>query len=194
MLIENFAALARDRAYKLLSSIVIPRPIAFVTTISATGIVNAAPFSAFIILSADPGIVGIQVGGGVGIKDTLANVRSTGEFVVNSVCEDMAQVVQDCASVLPPEISEPQAFGLDLVPSSVVLPPRVKASPINLECRLLREVEFGNAPDRLVAGQVVCAHIADDIVADYKIDPGKWRPLGRIAGRTYCRVNEFITV
>lgn len=184
----------RDR-YKLLIGSVIPRPIAFVTTLHETGLVNAAPFSQFIIIAANPGLLGFSVGVERGrIKDTLINVRRTGEFVINTVPEELAGQVQLCADHEASGDSELDLAGLTAVPSERVAPPRIAESLIQFECRLERIVEFGTAPNALIVGQVVLMHARNGLIKDYKIDPAAVRMLGRIGGRNYCRVREFIAV
>lgn len=197
MRLIEFCGLGRDDAYTLLSGIVLPRPIAFVTTLSpeidGRRVVNAAPFSSFITLTPDPPLVGF-ITGGTARSDTLANVRRTGQFVINSVTESMAGKIERCAEPFPEHVSEVEVVGFSLVDSVRVAPPRVQESPIHLECRLERLVEFGRAPDCLIVGEVLCAHVADEIIDGLRIDPLAWRPLGRIAGGIFSRVRELIRV
>jgi flavin reductase (DIM6/NTAB) family NADH-FMN oxidoreductase RutF len=187
--------LAARTRYTLLIGSVIPRPIAFVTTLHEAGLVNAAPFSQFIIIAADPGLLGFSVGPGGGrVKDTLVNIRRSGEFVINTVPEGLAEAVQLCADHETPGDSELALAGLTPMPSEIVAPPRVAETPIQFECRLERIVEFGNAPNALVVGRVVLMHARRGLVRDGKVDTAACRMLGRIGGRNYCRVREFITV
>ena len=139
--------LTRQERYKLLTGSVIPRPIAFVTTLNADGGINAAPFSQFIIIAADPGLLGFSIGPGPArrAKDTLVNVRRTGEFVINTVPEELAVAVQMCADNEVPGENELDLAGLTTVPSEKVAPPRVAQTLIQFECGLERIVEFGNA-------------------------------------------------
>jgi flavin reductase (DIM6/NTAB) family NADH-FMN oxidoreductase RutF len=184
----------RDR-YKLLIGSVIPRPIAFVTTLHESGLVNAAPFSQFIIIAANPGLLGFSVGIERGrVKDTLINVRRTGELVINTVPEELAGQVQLCADHEAPGESELALVGLSPVPSEKVAPPRIGESLIQFECKLERIVEFDGSPNSLVVGRVVLMHARQGLIKDYKIDPAALRMLGRIGGRNYCRVREFIAV
>ena len=99
---------------------------------------------------------------------------------------------ESLAEPFPPRTSEIEALGIAVLPAIRVAPPRILDSPIHLECRLSRIVPFGRAPDLLIAGEVVHIHIHDGIMADHKVDPAAWSPLGRIGGRRYCRVREFI--
>lgn len=184
----------RDR-YKLLIGSVIPRPIAFVTTLHENGLVNAAPFSQFIIIAANPGLLGFSAGVERGrIKDTVINIRRTEEFVINTVPEELAEKVQLCADHEDPGDSEVDLAGLTAVPSERVAPPRIGESLIQFECKLERIVEFGSSPNALVVGRVVLMHARNGLIRDYKIDPAAVRMLGRIGGRNYCRVREFIAV
>lgn len=187
--------LTRQQRYKLLTGSVIPRPIAFVTSLNEDGSINAAPFSQFIIIAADPGLLGFSVGPGPrGVKDTLRNVRRTGEFVINTVPEGLAEAVQLCADIVEPGVSELEAAKLTAVPSEQVAPPRVAETKIQFECRLERIVEFDNAPNALVVGRVLLMHARRGLVTDYRVDAAALGMLGRIGGRNYCRVREFISV
>jgi flavin reductase (DIM6/NTAB) family NADH-FMN oxidoreductase RutF len=188
--------LTRQERYKLLTGSVIPRPIALVTTLNENGTVNAAPFSQFIIIAADPGLLGISVGPAPhGIKDTLRNIRRTGEFVINTVHEGLAGAVQHCADIDESQVSELDQTGLTPVQSLLVAPPRVADTRIQFECRLERIVEFGDAPNSLVVGRVVLMHARAGLVDPAcHVDAVASAALGRIGGRNYCRVREFIAV
>jgi flavin reductase (DIM6/NTAB) family NADH-FMN oxidoreductase RutF len=180
-------------AYAFLMGAVVPRPIAFVTTLGATGVVNAAPFSSFVALSPHPPLVGFVVGGWEGRrKDTLANIARSGEFVINTVTEGLAQAVQRSAAPLPPEQGEVDAIGLATQPSVKVAPPRIASAPIALECVLDRIVPFGAAPDRLIAGCIVRAFLAEGLWRGGRIERSAWQPLGRLGGGAFCRLGEVI--
>ncbi len=188
--------LTRQERYKLLTGSVIPRPIAFVTTLNADGGINAAPFSQFIIIAADPGLLGFSIGPGPArlAKDTLVNVRRIGEFVINTVPEELAVAVQICADNEVRGENELDLAGLTTVPSEKVAPPRVAETLIQFECRLEQIVEFGNAPNSLVVGRIVLMHARHGLVDNYRVDAAACRMLGRIGGRSYCPVKEFIAV
>jgi flavin reductase (DIM6/NTAB) family NADH-FMN oxidoreductase RutF len=138
--------------YKLMVAAIVPRPIAFVSTIGADGILNLAPFSFFTAASADPPVIcfapmiraNAERDGGR--KDTLRNIQATGEFVVNIVSEEFAAQMNICSAEFPPEIDEFQASGLTPVPSDLVRPPRVKESHVHMECRLLEIVNVSAKP------------------------------------------------
>lgn len=190
-------SLGRDDAYTLLNGAVIPRPIAFVTTVGAPSaaprVVNGSPYSSLITLTPDPPMLGFIIGG-MARSDTLANLQATGEFVINAVSEAMAERIERCAGPFAPHVSEVDAVGFSVIESTRIAPPRIADSPIQFECRLERIVELGNAPDRLVMGRVLCAHVDASILDGLKIDPLAWQPLGRIAGRTFCRIGELLRI
>ncbi len=189
-------SLTPPKRYKLLTGSVIPRPIAFVTTLNEDGGINAAPFSQFIIVAANPGLLGFSVGPAPrGIKDTLRNVRRSGEFVINTVPEELAEAVQLCADIEEPGVDELAKAGLTTLPSELVGPPRVAESRIQFECRVEKIVEFGDAPNSLVVGRVLLMHARSGLVNKAcHVDAAASNALGRIGGRNYCRVSEFIAV
>jgi flavin reductase (DIM6/NTAB) family NADH-FMN oxidoreductase RutF len=179
----------------MLTGAVIPRPIALVTTISPGGVVNAAPFSQFVIVAIDPGLLGISIGPRQeGPKDTLTNIHLSGEFVINMVAEDWAETVQACSEDYPPETSEVEFLGLKTLPSTIVAPPRLAGSRIQFECRLERILTFGTAPNHFIVGKVVLMHVCEGLVEDYKIDPVAYAPLARIGGRNFMRLGAIISV
>jgi flavin reductase (DIM6/NTAB) family NADH-FMN oxidoreductase RutF len=129
-------------------------------------------------------------------KDTVRNIMANGEFVINSVTETMALQVQECAFAFPPDASEVDQVGFHRIPSVKVAPARIAESPIQFECRLHRLVPFGgeNSKTTLVAGEVAIAHCADGLLSGHRIDHNMLKPLGRIAGRSYCRTGDVIQV
>lgn len=182
--------------YKLLTGSIIPRPIAWVSTIDAEGRANLAPFSFFNLVCANPPHILFNPmirNTDAGLKDTLLNIRATGEFVVNIVTEDLAIAMNETSAELPEGIDE---FALaDLIPSSstVVHPPGVAASPVRLECRLAHLIEISDQPGggSVVIGRVVHLHVADEVLFDGdKIDVTKLKPIGRIGGSFYCRLSD----
>ena len=188
-------SLSSEATYKLMIGSVVPRPIAWLTTISPSGLVNAAPFSAYTMVSIRPPIVIVNCARREGVsKDTARNAEATGGFVLNVVSEDLADLVHKTSAVYPPHISETDALRIDLAPSRHVAPPRISAAPINLECKLLQILEFGEERDQNLVGEVIYFHIRDSIYADGKIDQSRLRPLARLGGPTYARLGEFITM
>lgn len=158
-------SITAGKRYNLLTSFILPRPIALVTSLNDSGIVNAAPFSFFNCMGADPPIIVLGVGnrdGAGGPKDTAANIRRQGEFVVNVVTEEILGPMNTCAVDFPAGMSELPAAGLTPVPSVRVKPPRIAESPVNMECRELQMIEIGR--NRIIMAQVVYFHIHDDLI------------------------------
>ena len=181
--------------YKLLIGAIVPRPIAFVSTLSPEGIPNLAPFSFFTGVSANPPVIcfcPMRRRGPVAAKDTLHNITATREFVVNIVSEEFAEQMNITSAEFPPEVNEFEAAGLTPVPSDLVKPPRVKESHIHMECKLYLLVEVGgvDGSGNLVLGEVVRFHVDDEYFDNYKIDPDQLRPIGRMGGATYTRTSD----
>jgi len=186
-----------ESRYKFLTGSVVPRPIALVTSVGKSGVLNAAPYSQFVIVSVTPPLLGIVAHEGEhGQKDTVRNILETGEFVINTVSERMANQVQQCAEPYPPEISEVTEVGFHTLPSLKVGPPRVAESPLHFECKLHRTIDFGVPKSRtmLVVGEVVMVHCAEGVRAGHRIDHLRFNPLGRIAGRSYCKTGDTLNV
>jgi len=178
--------------YKLLIGSVVPRPIAFVSTVSPEGAFNVAPFSFFTVASANPPVLVFNVGRRSNPnprKDTLRNITTAREFVVNVVSEEIGQKMNLCAGDYPPEVDEFQVSGLTPIPSDLVKAPRVAESHINMECRLLYTIELSalTTGGNLVLGEVIRFHIDDAYFNDYRIDPDKLQAIGRMAGNSYTR-------
>jgi flavin reductase (DIM6/NTAB) family NADH-FMN oxidoreductase RutF len=182
-----------DRAYTLLASLVTPRPIAWVTTISPDGVVNAAPFSFFNVLGAEPPIVGICPGDrddGTP-KDTARNVRLTHEFVVNLVDEDLADAMNRTAASLPYGVSEIESAGLTTQPASVIRPPRIAEAPASLECAEWGTLQIGD--NRLIIGLVKRIHVRDELFdpETLRIRSERFQVIGRMASPDwYCRTRD----
>jgi flavin reductase (DIM6/NTAB) family NADH-FMN oxidoreductase RutF len=189
----DLSALPAREQYKILSSTVVPRPIALVSSRSADGIDNAAPYSFFGVMGEDPAILalGLKKHPDGTRKDTAANIMATGEFVVNMVDEALAEGMNACAASLPPEESEAEAAGLALVASTRVGPPRLAAAPVAFECRLVECL--ATVPDRdIILGEIVMVHIRDGIFnpeTNY-IDPEAYHPVGRLFGPYYIRAGD----
>jgi flavin reductase (DIM6/NTAB) family NADH-FMN oxidoreductase RutF len=177
--------------YRFLISAVVPRPIAFVSTRAPGGGVNLAPFSYFNAISSVPPMVGIAIVGRPGDeKDTLRNIRETGEFVVNLVCEPMLAAMARTAGEWPRGTDEFEVAGLTPAPSERVAPPYVRESPVQLECRLHREIPLGNSI--LVVGEIVFARVNDDVLTEGRVDPLKLLPVGRLGGENYSLMREVV--
>ncbi len=187
----DLAALDRRGAYKAMISLIIPRPIAFVSTIGPAGIVNLAPFSYFNGVSSAPPIISVSVGPKrTGAKDTSANIRREKEFVVNVVTPDLMPGVIIGAADHPPEVSELELAKLTPAPSTKVRTPGVKESPIRMECALhqIVEVEGGTS---LILGRIVHVHADDSIWTDGRVDPKLLTFVGRLGDDLYVRVNDI---
>lgn len=189
------ASLGPQQVYKLITGIVVPRPIAWVTTLTAQGGVNLAPFSAFTFVSQKPPMVGINVGRKAGRrKDTAVNIHAMQEFVVNIADEGMIEPVHLSAVEHEPEVSEVAVLGLLTEPSRVLRTPRLAAAPISLECRLHRVVEFGDTGSEFMVGEIVVFHIRDGLYANGKIDTAQLRPICRIGGPNYAKLGEIVSM
>lgn len=186
--------LETKQVYKLLSGSVVPRPIAWVSTISESGELNLAPFSFFTVASRNPPMLCFSIGPGVGEregteKDTLVNIRAQKEFVINFVPVFLGNQMAKSAENLPSTVDEFEAAGLTPIDSSVVKPKRVKEAPIQMECKLEQIITLGS--DNLIIGRMVRYHIEEEYyLGDYKINLDKLQPLGRLAGN-YSEVKDF---
>jgi flavin reductase (DIM6/NTAB) family NADH-FMN oxidoreductase RutF/uncharacterized protein (DUF1697 family) len=182
-----------DRAYGLLVSLVTPRPIAWVTTLGADGIVNAAPFSFFNALGDDPPIIGFCPGDrddGTP-KDTARNIRLSHEFVVNLVDETVAEAMNRTSASLPYGVSELQHAGLSTAPSSAVKPPRIAEAPASLECAEWGTLQIGG--NRLIIGVVKRVQVRDELIdpETLRVRTEKFHVIGRMASpHWYCRTRD----
>jgi flavin reductase (DIM6/NTAB) family NADH-FMN oxidoreductase RutF len=189
------AALPPNAMYKLLISSVVPRPIAWVSTVDAAGVRNLAPFSYFMAITDEPPTIAFassyRGAGRDGKKDTLRNVEATREFVVNVVDDERAAQMNVTSGDYPPEVDEFDVAGLTAAPSTRLCAPRVAQAPIAMECELDRIVPVGRA--NLVLGRIVCLHVRDDLydAATGRIDMPRLRPVGRLAGNLYTHVHDI---
>jgi len=182
-------------------SLIVPRPIGWVSTISVEGVVNLAPFSFFNGLADSPPMVMISCNGsGVGRerKDTLTNIEETGEFVVNLATEALTDQMNTSSATLPPDVDEIELANLTPVPSRLVKPPRVAESPAHLECTHYQTVPLpANNPDHpnnVVLAHVVGVHIDDSVLTDGMVDTLKFKPLARLGYMEYTVVNNVFTL
>jgi flavin reductase (DIM6/NTAB) family NADH-FMN oxidoreductase RutF len=184
--------------YKLLIGCVVPRPIAWVSTIGPDGIHNLAPFSFFMAITNDPPTLAFSSGPRRHVikKDTVVNVEATGEFVVNVVDDAHAEAMNLTSGEYPPEVDEFALAGLAAAPSVKVKPPRVAGAPIAMECRLAQVVPVGRGPHSLVIGEIVHFHVRDDVYdpATGRIDMHRLKPVGRLAGDMYTHVHDIFTL
>lgn len=185
------SAVSPGAFYQFMISVVVPRPIAFVSTISPEGQPNVAPFSYFNAISSEPPLIGISINRRRGEpKDTLRNIERTGEFVVNTVDEALGPRMVQSSGEWPENVDEFKLTGLTPVPSDLVKPPRVGESPISMECRSYRIVELGST--HFVVGEILRAHVKDEILTDGRVDIAKLQPLGRLGGDGYSVVRDVI--
>jgi len=181
--------------YKLMVGAIVPRPIAFVSTVNAQGVPNLAPYSFFNGVCPNPPVVSfsttVRPRDGQR-KDTLRNIEATGEFVVNVVSEEFAAQMNACSADFPPEVNEFAVSGLTPVASDLVKPPRVAESHIQMECRLLQVIHVSTKPlgGSVVLGEVLRFHVDDALFQDFKIDPDKLRAIGRMGGPSYTRTRD----
>jgi flavin reductase (DIM6/NTAB) family NADH-FMN oxidoreductase RutF len=186
--------------YKLMIGSIVPRPIAFVSSLDERGVRNLAPFSYFTAVSADPPVILFcptvrpeDPGRGLATrKDTLLNVIATREFVVNVVTEGIAERMNLTSAQVPPDVDEFELAGLTPEPSEVVKPPRVAESPVQMECRLRQTIEVSDRPSggTIVLGEVVRFHVNEALMEKFRIDPEKLAAIGRMGGSTYVRTRD----
>jgi flavin reductase (DIM6/NTAB) family NADH-FMN oxidoreductase RutF len=181
--------------YKLMIGFIVPRPIAFVSSIDAAGVRNLAPFSYFTACSSSPPVVCFCTSVRANprpYKDTLENIKATGEFVVNIVSEEFAEKMNLTSADVPPEVDEFELSGLTPLPSELVKPPRVAESKVHMECRLHQIVVVSDKPGGgiLVLGEVLRFHVLESLLDGYKIDPDKLNAIGRMGGPAYVRTHD----
>ena len=181
--------------YKVMTGIVVPRPIAWVTTMSREGGANLAPFSSFTFVSHSPPMLAIGVDAkpdGSGLKDTARNILETREFVVHIADYPLLPPLHASAQEYPSGISEIDALGLQTVPSSHIGTPRLLDAPLAVECRLHRCIELGDGPTRLMIGDVLCFHVRDSLLSAGRIDTALLNPISRLAGPNYATVGQIL--
>jgi flavin reductase (DIM6/NTAB) family NADH-FMN oxidoreductase RutF len=179
-------------SYKLLVGSIVPRPIGFISTLSREGVANLAPFSFFNAICAEPPTICFSVGNRVPPKDTIRNIRASGEFVVNIVSEAIAERMNLCSGDYPAGVSEFDISGLTPEPSEVVQPPCVRESPMNMECKTIQILDLGRSSGgaSLVIGEIVRFHFDPSIATGFRIDPAKLRAVGRMGGNEYTRTQD----
>lgn len=182
------------------NALVVPRPIGWISSMGSDGIANLSPYSFFNAVSSHPPAVMYSANGPHtegGDKDSLHNVRATGEFVVNLCTAELAQKMNDSSTAAPRNIDEFEVAGLTKAPSRVVRAPRVAESPVHLECQVLQilEVPLGHgAKSNIVIGKVVGIHIRDDLIVDGRVDIVKVHPLGRLGYFDYSVVSDSMEI
>ena len=191
--------LEQSAIYKLLTGAVIPRPIGWISSISEDGILNLAPFSFFNAVGDDPPHVMFStVRGNDTNKDTLNNVLATKQFVVNMVTEELVEQMNTTSQPVPSNESEFDLANLTPIASTKVKPPRVKESPITMECELvhhytLENHKYGGAT--IIIGRIVMFHVDESVLLDnYKINLETYKPVARLAGSNYSKLGEIFSI
>ncbi|HHY22499.1 MAG TPA: flavin reductase family protein [Bacilli bacterium] len=191
-MIFNMDDLNQREKYRLLTSCIVPRPIAWVTTISEDGIYNAAPFSFFTGVSIEPPLVIFAVERRDGMKkDTVVNIEQTKQFVINIVTESNANQMNETSKDYQPFEDELVEARLTPIPSSIVMPPSIKESPIHMECQLEQIIEIGSSPHSLVIGEVKAIHVDDEFMNEGRIDMSRLAAVGRMGGKWYIKTNDL---
>lgn len=187
--------------YRLLIAAIVPRPIAFLSTVSAAGVANLAPFSFFNGVSSKPPLVSVSIStrrwqGQIVKKDSLRNIEETGGFVINVATERLLGPMNQSAAEYPPEVSEFDEVGLTPIPSERVAAPRVKESPVQLECKLYKIIPLGEpALSGLVLGEVVMVHVEEAVLSpEGGIDPEKLQPIARLGGTLYATLGTILSL
>lgn len=188
------ATIGPAERHKLTIGTIVPRPIAWVTSLDGAGRVNLAPFSYFMGCHSYLPALAISIGSREGRpKDSRANIEATGELVVNLVNEALAERMNATAADFPPEVSELDVVGLTALPSTHVRPPRIAESPVSIECRVLHTLHLGEPPrvSALFVAQILMWHIREDLLsADYKVDQAGLQAIARMGGPLYCRARD----
>ena len=177
--------------YKLMIGMVVPRPIAWVSTLSEDGTNNLAPYSFFNAISGDPPVICFAPSrkpAGDNKKDTFRNLESSGVFVVNIVSEHLAEAMNQSAADVPPDVDEFALAGVSVEPATMIQAPMVKEALAKMECRVRQIIPLGDRPTSgiLVLGDVLCFHFVEGLVENFKVDPAMLNAVGRMGGTSYC--------
>lgn len=178
-------------AYRLICGVVVPRPIAWITTISADGRVNAAPFSSYNYVAHSPPMLAVNIGSRAGeLKDTARNIVESGWFTVNVATEAVMETMHGTGADYPAEISECEALGIELLPGDASPVPRIAASPIHMECRLDQAITLGRGLNTLYIGEVRRFHLSQEVYDGRHVDSVKLRPIARLGGPYYAALGD----
>ena len=190
----DFSDLDAHQRYKLLIGTVVPRPIAWVTTVCPDGVMNAAPYSFFNCLSADPPILalGIENHSDMSFKDTARNIRMTEQFTVNIVDYDSVKAMSITAIDFPPNVSELDLAAVTAVPGTKVICPRIQEAPVALECRRHTTLSFGKSRE-IILGEVLAVHIREGLVETDRlhVNQSKLDAVGRMGGNGYATTRDY---
>lgn len=183
--------------YRTLINTIVPRPIAFISSVDTEGTLNLAPFSFFTVACSWPPVLATSIGRVEGKKkDTWRNIETTGEYVINLVSEAYEEQMNLTSGEYPPEVDEFELAGFTPVPSQVVRPPSVAESPVHFECTLDQIVEIGDEgqTQALVLGRVVYIDVSDELYEGKRIDARRLRAIGRMGGMDYTRTHDIFTM
>jgi len=182
-----------QQTYKLMTGVIVPRPIAWITTLSEDGVVNLAPFSCFTFVSNKPPMVGINIGRKAGVrKDTGHNIHANGEFVVHVTDEALLEPMHLSAVEHPADVSEVEVLGLETRPSDQVRVPRLAAAPVSMECALRQIIPFGDTGAEFYVGEVLVFHVRDELYENGKIETARLKPVCRLGGPNYSKLGEIV--
>ncbi|MGU7778587.1 flavin reductase family protein [Burkholderia sp. PU8-34] len=189
----SVSGLNKAEIYKLMNCMIVPRPIAWVTTMSEDGLVNLAPFSAFSIVCYDPPLLGMNFSrkDDGSRKDSSRNVAQLKELVVHIADDTMLDLVHESSFPHPPKVSEVELLGLAVEPSVGISVPRLRDAPIAIECRLWDIIKFGPSSEYVVA-EIIHVHAREGLLSNYKIETTSLRPLSRLAGPVYGTLGPVI--
>lgn len=192
----DFGGITAYQRYKLMASLIVPRPIALVTTLSANGVVNAAPFSMFNMLGEDPPIVMLSINRlhDGRLKDTAANILASGEFVVHLADEAIADQMHHCGESLPPEVSELDKVGLHSLPSRTIAPPRIAEAPVAFECVLHEKLETESR--YIFIGRVQWLHAREGLIdtETWRVKLQDYHPVGRFGASFYITTRDRFAI
>jgi flavin reductase (DIM6/NTAB) family NADH-FMN oxidoreductase RutF len=179
-------------AYALICGVVVPRPVAWITTVGADGTVNAAPFSSYNYVAHSPPMVAVNIGTRLGeFKDTARNIRENGWFCVNVATESVMEAMHQCGADYAPETGEPEALGIELLPGCATPVPRIAASPVHMECRLDQAITLGRGLNTLYIGEVLAFHLSDAVYDGHFVDSVKLQPVARLGGPYYAALGTI---
>ena len=187
--------LTPEATYRLLSGLVVPRPIAWITTLSPSGVLNLAPFSCFTFVSNKPPLLGVNVGRKAGRrKDTGAHIHHRGEYVVHIGDSSQLNAIHESSAEHPEDVSEAEQLGLATAPSETVAVPRLADAPVAMECRLSQVIGFGDTGAEFIVGEVTRFHLRDGLVRDGKVETLELDPVCRIGGPNYATLGRIVTL